>query len=189
MEATEPPKLKETKAELKEIVKEFVEKHDNHQGVVFYDIFPIFRVPDATNALFSLLLQHIRDTHPRVDVVVGLEARGFVLAPTLALMLKASFVPMRKKGKLPGDVVRVQCTKEYGEDFLEVQHGAIEPDNIVILVDDLLATGGSLEAARVLVMTQRATVAEAVVVVELPSLNGRAKLMSTGVPVFSLLQF
>ena len=58
MEATEPPKLKETKAELKEIVKEFVEKHDNHQGVVFYDIFPIFRVPDATNALFSLLLQH-----------------------------------------------------------------------------------------------------------------------------------
>jgi adenine phosphoribosyltransferase len=184
----EPRKHEESREELTAHVAELVKQHD-HRGVAFYDIFPVLRDPSGARALFSLMLDHIRKTHAHVDAIVGLEARGFLLAPALALTLEVAFVPLRKAGKLPGDVVGVPYSTEYGTDYLEMQRDSIKPGDVVVLVDDLIGTGGTLCAAHKLAVELGATVAEAVVVIELEKLNGRAKLNDSGVPVWSLLKY
>ena len=164
-----------------------VYEHFPKQGVVFRDVLTVFRDADAAAALYALLLRHIRANHDRVDAVVALEARGFIIGPVLALHLGCAFVPVRKPGKLPGRVVSAKYAKEYGADGFEMQEGAVRPGDAVVLVDDLLATGGSLRAAKELVSSLGAVVAEDVVIVELTQLRGRAALV--GVPVWSALQF
>jgi len=151
-------------------------------GIIFLDIFPIFRSPLALETLFTHLMHHIATvTLPvnhiqKIDVVVGLDARGFLLGPPLALRLHAAFVPVRKKGKLPGECVRVEYEKEYGTDIFEMQSHSILPSQNVIVIDDLIATGGSAKAAGELIKLQGAKALEYLFVVGLPFLHGAEKL-------------
>jgi adenine phosphoribosyltransferase len=122
-----------------------------------------------------------------VDVVLGIEARGFIFAPALAYALEAGFVPVRKPGKLPADCARVTYDLEYGTDTLEIHRDAIPKGTRVLIVDDLLATGGTAKATTQLVEDLGGTVAGVAFVVELTFLGGRDKL--NGYNVFSLLQY
>jgi len=111
-------------------------------GILFEDILPIFQNPELHDSLLRALEIHISTTYGlKPDVVVGLEARGFLFGPSLALRIGAAFVPVRKKGKLPGPVHTATYQKEYGEDFFQIQQDAIKPDQRVIVVDDIIATG------------------------------------------------
>ncbi|KAG6331730.1 hypothetical protein ID866_7359 [Astraeus odoratus] len=141
-------------------------------GVGFLDIFPILRDPFAFETLITHFVHHItsqtipKSVLKKVDVVVGLDARGFLLGPTIALRLGAAFVPVRKKGKLPGPCSSVSYEKEYGTDIFEMQKDAIRPGQNVLVVDDLIATGGSARAAGQLVEMQGGTVLEYLFIVE-----------------------
>lgn len=123
-----------------------------------------------------------RYTGAGVDVVAGFEARGFIFGPPLALALGVPFVPLRKPGKLPGEVVRVEYELEYGSDVLEMHVDAVEKGAKVVLIDDLVATGGTLAAGIALIEQVGAVVHECAAVIELPELNGRAKL--GGAPLY-----
>lgn len=115
------------------------------KDIVFRDILPVFQKPDIFHAMIDVLAEKVRSTVPDVSAVVGIEARGFIVAPALALALNVSFVPIRKKGKLPGDVKSLAYSLEYGEDQVEVQVESIGKGKVVIF-DDLLATGGGCMA-------------------------------------------
>jgi adenine phosphoribosyltransferase len=123
------------------------------------------------------------------DKVAGIEARGFILGGALAHQLSAGFVPVRKKGKLPHETVRIAYSLEYGLDEMEVHKDAVKPGEKVILVDDLIATGGTAEAAVKLLREIGADVIAAVFVIDLPALNGADKIRALGVPVHTLLAF
>lgn len=112
-------------------------------GILFEDILPIFADPTLHEALLRCLELYILETHrdQKPDVIVGLEARGFLFGPSLALRLGASFVPVRKQGKLPGPCETQGYEKEYGQDFFQMQSDAIKPGQKVIVVDDIIATG------------------------------------------------
>jgi adenine phosphoribosyltransferase len=112
-------------------------------GILFEDILPIFADPKLHEALIRSLELHVLEAYggQKPDVIVGLEARGFLMGPSLALRLGASFVPVRKQGKLPGACVTQVYEKEYGQDFFQMQEGAIKPGQKVIVVDDIIATG------------------------------------------------
>ena len=122
-----------------------------------------------------------------VDVIVGVESRGFIFGVPLALELSAAFVPVRKPGKLPADVIRTEYTLEYGSGALEVHADAIMPGQRVVIVDDLLATGGTLAASKKLVESLGGEVVGCAVVINLTFLNGAEKL--DGVPVESLVNY
>jgi len=117
------------------------------EGVTFLDLFPVLRDPVLFETLVTHLVNHLTSTtisnsnSKKIDVVVGLDARGFLLAPLIALRLGASFVPVRKKGKLPGTTVSAEYVKEYGSDIFEMQADSIKQGDNVIVVDDLIATG------------------------------------------------
>ncbi|KAI6242365.1 Adenine phosphoribosyltransferase [Aphelenchoides fujianensis] len=153
-------------------------------GVQFCDIMPLMRDPQLVDELCARVADEFRG---RVDVVAALEARGFLFAPLIAVRLGVSFVPVRKRGKLPGPTLRATYTKEYGEDVIEVQADAFAPEQRVLLFDDLLATGGTLAAAVQLVEAAGARFTAAFVLVELPALGGRQRV--DGERVTSLLSF
>jgi adenine phosphoribosyltransferase len=125
----------------------------------------------------------------KIDKVAGIEARGFILGGAVAHQLSAGFVPVRKKGKLPGDIVRIAYSLEYGLDEMEVHRDAVSKGERVILVDDLVATGGTAEAAVKLLRNIGAEVAAAVFVIDLPDLGGADRIRALGVPVRTLLAF
>ncbi|XP_022367158.1 adenine phosphoribosyltransferase [Lutra lutra] len=157
-------------------------------GVLFRDISPLLKDPAAFRACISLLTRHLRQTHGGdIDYVVGLDSRGFLFGPSLAQELGLGCVLIRKRGKLPGPTVSASYTLEYGKAELEIQRDALEPGQKVVVVDDLLATGGTMRAACELLGQLQAEVLECVSLVELTSLKGREKLAP--VPFFSLLQF
>ncbi|PIK36442.1 hypothetical protein BSL78_26731, partial [Apostichopus japonicus] len=106
------------------------------------DIFPVCQNPDVFTDLIDVLVEHLTKTHPKIDVIIGLEARGFIFGPIIAQRLKCSFVPIRKKGKLPGDCIQVSYQLEYGVDIFEAQKTAIKEGQGVVIIDDLIATGG-----------------------------------------------
>ncbi|KAK7049597.1 adenine phosphoribosyltransferase [Paramarasmius palmivorus] len=178
------------------------------KGIVFLDIFPILRNPVAFETLITHLLHHItshtipNSASKKIDVVVGLDARGFLLGPILALRLGAAFVPVRKKGKLPGECVSATYEKEYGtaritsswllfqrlfvvQDSFEMQADAIKPGQSVIVVDDLIATGGSAKAAGQLVAQQGGKTLEYLFIIELLFLKAAEKLDA---PLYSIIQ-
>eukprot|EP01137_Pigoraptor_chileana_P006542 Opistho-2@51029 len=155
-------------------------------GILFRDIFPVFRDPVATELIFTNLVFHLTSTYHKIDVVVGLDSRGFLFGPIIALRLGASFVPIRKAGKLPGKKETVTYAKEYGADSFEIQSDAILPGQTVVIVDDLLATGGTMFAACSLVRKLGGQVIECMVVVELAELNGSQRL---DVPTYSMLKY
>jgi len=145
-------------------------------GIRFQDVFGIFREPEAHAALQRLMVEFVRAHRAEVEVVVGLDARGFLLGPAMALAIGVPFVPIRKAGKLPGEVEGESYTLEYGEARMEVQVGAIARGAKVLVVDDLLATGGTMAAACSLVRRAGGEVARCWVVVELAALGGRARV-------------
>ncbi|EEC15488.1 adenine phosphoribosyltransferase, putative [Ixodes scapularis] len=114
------------------------------KGILFRDVLPIFHNPDVFRKLIDVLAEQVRSSVPDVSAVVGIEARGFIIAPALALALNVAFVPVRKPGKLPGTVKSQAYTLEYGEDKLEVQEDGFLKGRKVVIVDDLLATGVGL---------------------------------------------
>ncbi len=154
-------------------------------GILFYDITTLLKDKCGFRAVIDGLKAHYRDAD--VDIVLGVEARGFIFAPALAYALGAGFVPVRKPGKLPAECVRVSYALEYGTDTLEMHRDAIQPGQRVLIVDDLLATGGTAAGAARMVENMGASVAGLGFVVELTFLNGRTKL--PGYDVFSLLQY
>lgn len=138
-------------------------------------------------ALKELLVNYVKINHPTIDAVVGLDARGFLFSFSLASELAIGCIPIRKKGKLPGECFQVEYTLEYGTDVFELQCGAIKKDQKVLIVDDLLATGGTLSAACELIRKAGGIVDGCVVVLELKSLNGRRNI--EGTTVYSFIQY
>jgi adenine phosphoribosyltransferase len=154
-------------------------------GILFYDITTLLKDKDGFRGVIDGLKQHYQSA--AVDKVLGIEARGFIFAPALAYALGAGFVPVRKPKKLPSECVSVRYDLEYGTDCLEVHRDAVTPGERVLIVDDLLATGGTAAAATRLVQEVGGQVIGLGFVVELTFLHGRDKL--AGQDVFSLLQY
>ena len=153
-------------------------------GILFYDISTLLAHPKAWHTAIERLADLIRPHKP--DVLAGIESRGFLLAAPLALALGTGFVMMRKQGKLPGTTVRHTYSLEYGTDTIEIQQDAVHKGARVVLVDDLLATGGTMAAAVNLLETVGAVVPATAVIIELTFLEGRKKLTP---PVETLLQY
>ncbi|NXH86842.1 APT phosphoribosyltransferase, partial [Edolisoma coerulescens] len=153
------------------------------------DISPLLKDPVAFRTLIDLLEDHLRASFPKIDFIAGecLDSRGFLIGPPLAQRLGIGFVPVRKKGKLPGPTESVSYSLEYGKAELEIQSDAVEPGQKVVIVDDLLATGGTMCAACELLKRLKAEILECLVVIELKSLKGSEKLNS--IPFYSLLQY
>ncbi|MGI9021707.1 MAG: adenine phosphoribosyltransferase [Acidimicrobiales bacterium] len=143
-------------------------------GIVFRDITPLLAEPAAFRFTVDSLVEQVGDL--RVDKVVAIEARGFIIAAPLAYRLGAGFVPVRKQGKLPGLVEREEYSLEYGTDCLEIHADAMAPGEAVLIVDDVLATGGTAAATVRLVEKLGATVVGLIFVIELDALEGRGRL-------------
>ncbi|XP_069491915.1 adenine phosphoribosyltransferase isoform X2 [Ambystoma mexicanum] len=156
-------------------------------GILFRDITPLLKDPSAFSDAIDLMEAHLRQRFPKIDVIAGLDSRGFLFGPSLAQRLGIGFVLIRKKGKLPGPTVNVSYTLEYGKAELEIQSDAVGGGQKVVLIDDLLATGGTMWAACELMKKQGADILECLVLIELKSLRGSEKLRP--VPFYSLLQY
>jgi adenine phosphoribosyltransferase len=144
-------------------------------GVTFRDITPLLAEPSAFASVVDAMVAEAEQLGP-VDAVLCIEARGFIFGAPMALRLAAGFVPVRKEGKLPHETRSVSYALEYGAATVEMHTDALSPGDRVIIVDDVLATGGTLEATADLASTAGATVAGAVVAIELPALGGRERL-------------
>jgi adenine phosphoribosyltransferase len=155
------------------------------KGILFYDITTLLKDKSGYAALIDQLAEHY--IGKQVDLILGMEARGFIFGPALAYRLNAGFVPVRKPGKLPAATARVEYDLEYGSNALEVHKDAIEKGQRVLIVDDLLATGGTAQATAKLATALGAQIAGLGFVVELDFLKGRDKLKPYD--VFSLLHY
>lgn len=156
-------------------------------GIMFRDITTLLGDARAFRRAVDELVHPYAGT--KVDKVAGIEARGFILGGAIAHQLSAGFIPIRKKGKLPHDTVRVAYSLEYGIDEMEMHKDALRPGEKVILVDDLIATGGTAEGAVKLLTQMGADIVAACFVIDLPELGGRAKLEALGVEVNTLIAF
>ncbi|XP_030649821.1 adenine phosphoribosyltransferase [Chanos chanos] len=178
-----------TKAEKLELINKRIRAFPDFpvKGILFRDICPILKDPKALTAVIDLFEEHVRQTCPQIELIVGLDARGFLFGPLLAQRLGIGFVLVRKKGKLPGPTVSVSYALEYGKAEAEIQEDAVSPGQKVLIVDDLLATGGTLGAACDLMKKQQAEVVGCLVVIEMTELKGVERLKPY--PVFSLVHF
>ena len=154
-------------------------------GILFYDISTLLAHPDAWQVAMGRLAKIVSRHQP--DVLAGIESRGFLVAAPLALKLGLGFTMVRKSGKLPGETIKHEYALEYGSDTVEVQADAISPGQRVVLLDDLLATGGTLGAAKTLIERVGGEVVGAACIIELTFLDGRSKL--GGAPFDSLLAY
>ncbi len=157
------------------------------KGIMFRDITTLLKDPEGFNNMIDLLYERYKNI--KIDIVAGIESRGFITGAALAHRLKIGFVPIRKKGKLPTEVVSEEYDLEYGRDKIEVHKDAIQPDQKVLLVDDLVATAGTSAAACNLIKKLGGNVVECCFTIELPDLQGREKLEKLGYKVFSLVSF
>src|SRR5690606_9941434 len=156
-------------------------------GVLFRDITTLLGNAPAFRRAIDELVEPYRGAG--IDKVAGIEARGFILGGAVAHQLSAGFVPIRKKGKLPHETVRVAYSLEYGLDEMEMHKDGVAPGEKVIVIDDLIATGGTAEAAVKLLRQIGADIVAACFVIDLPDLGGRQKLERLGVPVTTLVSF
>lgn len=156
-------------------------------GIIFRDITTLLGNPRAFRRAVDELVNPYAGT--KVDKIAGIEARGFILGGAMAHQLSTGFVPIRKKGKLPHTTVRVAYSLEYGVDEMEMHVDAVQPGEKVILVDDLIATGGTAEGAVKLLRQMGAEIVSACFVIDLPELGGRQKLEDLGVEVRTLVEF
>ena len=159
--------------------------HWPKEGIMFRDITTLLNDPIGFRETIDLLYD--RYCNKEIDTVVGIESRGFILGAPLAYLLKCGFVPIRKPGKLPAEVESEEYTLEYGTDKIEIHKDAIKKGDQVLIVDDLLATGGTANAARNLVKKLGGEVVECTFVIELPDLKGREKIQ--GEHIYSIVAF
>ena len=155
------------------------------KGILFRDISPLLKSPEGWGAAMRQLGLFCERLNP--DLIVGIESRGFIVGPALATQQRMGFVPVRKKGKLPGKVLGVDYTLEYGKDRLEIQSDAFEGNPKVLLVDDLLATGGTVKAASKLIERGGGQLVGCQFIIELSSLKGRDNIPQ--VPINSLISY
>ena len=156
-------------------------------GIIFRDITTMLGDARAFRRAVDALVHPYAGS--KIDKVAGMEARGFILGGAVAHQLSSGFVPIRKKGKLPHDIVRIAYSLEYGVDEMEMHRDAVNPGERVILVDDLIATGGTAVGATKLLRQIGAEVVAACFVIDLPDLGGRKKLEELDVPVHTLVEF
>lgn len=158
-----------------------------HEGILFRDVTTLFADPRGFRMCIDQLLAPYAGL--RIDKVAGLEARGFILGGAVAHQLSTGFVPIRKKGKLPGTTISQAYQLEYGEAVVEIHDDALQPGEKVLLVDDLLATGGTAEAGIRLIERLGGQIAGCAFVVDLPDLGGRDRLRAMGMDVHTLCAF
>jgi adenine phosphoribosyltransferase len=156
-------------------------------GIMFRDVTTLFADAQGFKAAIERMAEPFR-TDP-IDAVAGIEARGFILGGAIAERLGCGFVPVRKKGKLPWKTIVQEYTLEYGTDAIEIHADAISAGARVLLVDDLIATGGTAEAAHKLIARARGVVVGAVFVIDLPNLGGAKRLKDLGIEVHTLMAF
>ncbi len=161
--------------------------HFPKQGIMFRDITTLLQDAKGFRDVIQILTARYKDV--KIDAVAGIEARGFILGGALAHNLDAGFVPLRKKGKLPYQVLREEYELEYGRDAIEAHIDSIKKGSRVLIVDDLLATGGTAGAAANLVKKLGGEVVELAFLVDLPELGGRKKLEAQGLKVFTMVEF
>ena len=156
-------------------------------GVQFRDITPLLADPRVFRVLIDQFVHRYFDARP--DAIAGLDARGFIIGAVVAYELNRGFVPIRKKGKLPFTTVEETYELEYGSATVEVHTDAVRPGDRVVLIDDLIATGGTMMAGRRLLERMGAQVIEGAAIVDLPELGGSQRLRATGLDVFTLVAF
>ncbi|MBI1970428.1 adenine phosphoribosyltransferase [Candidatus Woesearchaeota archaeon] len=157
------------------------------KGIMFRDITTLLKDSDG----FQLVIRSLADRyrHKNIDLVVGVESRGFILGGALAFALGKGFVPVRKPGKLPGEKISYEYDLEYGRDKVEIHTDAIHQGSNVLMIDDLIATGGTMLAAITLVEKLGGRVEECAFIVDLPDLGGRKRLEQKGYSAFTLCEF
>jgi len=158
-------------------------------GVQFRDITPLLQDPRVFRVLIDAFVHRYMDPALRPDVVAGLDARGFILGSVIAYELGLGFVPIRKKGKLPFTTVEETYELEYGSATVELHTDAVRPGQRVLLIDDLIATGGTMMAGKKLLEKLGATVMEGAAIVDLPELGGSARIKAAGLPLFTLVEY
>jgi len=158
-------------------------------GVQFRDITPLLQDAKVFRVLIDAFVHRYMDPERRPDVVAGLDARGFILGAVVAYELGVGFVPIRKKGKLPFTTVEETYELEYGSATVELHTDAVKPGQRVLLIDDLIATGGTMMAGKKLLEKLGASVMEGAVIVDLPELGGSDKLRAGGLTLFTLVDF
>ncbi|HOW36067.1 MAG TPA: adenine phosphoribosyltransferase [Candidatus Omnitrophota bacterium] len=154
-------------------------------GIIFKDITPLLDDKEAFKKAIDLLAKKFKKE--QIDHIVAVEARGFILGGALAYKMKTGFVPVRKKGKLPYKTARVEYQLEYGTDTLEMHEDAVKPGSRVLVVDDVLATGGTVKAVTDLLKRQQAQIVGIVFLIELKFLKGKEKLKDF--PVYSVIKY
>ncbi len=157
------------------------------EGIMFRDITSLLKDPEGFQAVINQLTERYKNSP--IDVIAGIEARGFILGAALAYNLKKGFVPIRKKGKLPGKTISQSYDLEYGSDTIEIHDDAINPGAKVLLIDDLIATGGTAIGAITLINKIGGSIYETAFVIDLPELGGRQKIEKLGHKVFSVCEF
>lgn len=157
------------------------------KGIIFKDITPLLKNNDA----FSYIIEEFkkRIIKKKIDYIIGIESRGFILGAALAQSLNCGFVPIRKKGKLPYKVISETYDLEYGKDTLEMHIDALEANNNVVLIDDVLATGGTISASLKMLETFKVNIIECQFLIEIKALNGYEKIVSLNKKHYSLMNF
>ncbi len=156
------------------------------KGILFFDITTAIKDAETLNKMVDFLYDTFKDKN--IDYVAGIESRGFIFGAPLACKLNAGFIPVRKPNKLPAKTISESYELEYGTDSIEIHEDAIEPGKRVLIVDDLLATGGTAAAACKLIKKTGGDVVSSAFIIELDELNGRKKIEDTGVEVVSMLR-
>ena len=172
-----------------ELIKSSIKSIPNHpkEGIIFRDITSLLEVPAAFKATIDLIVEQYKDQG--LTKVIGTESRGFIFGAPVALALGLPFIPVRKPGKLPREVIAQSYQLEYGQDTLELHTDAISQGDNVLIIDDLLATGGTVEATVKLVQRLGGDVKHAAFVVNLPELGGEKRLRDLGIDCYTLVNF
>ena len=172
-----------------ELIKSYIKSIPNHpkEGIIFRDITSLLEVPMAFKATIDLIVEKYKDQG--LTKVIGTESRGFIFGAPVALALGLPFIPVRKPGKLPREVIAQSYQLEYGQDTLELHTDAISQGDNVLIIDDLLATGGTVEATVKLVQRLGGEVKHAAFVINLPELGGEKRLRDLGIDCYTLVNF
>jgi adenine phosphoribosyltransferase len=159
------------------------------KGILFRDITTLIKDPVGFKLVIDAFTQHFRKSADAIDIVVGIESRGFIIGGALSYTLGKGFVPIRKKGKLPAATISHEYELEYGTDTLEIHKDAIQEGDRVLVVDDLLATGGTALASAALIEKLGGKVVEMAFIVDLPEVGGSKRLLDKGYKIFHLTEF
>ncbi len=159
------------------------------KGIMFRDITTLIKDPVGFRLVIDTLTQRYIHADFKFDKIVGIESRGFIIGSALAYTLGKGFIPIRKKGKLPAEVVSQEYSLEYGTDKIEIHKDALKKGERVLLIDDLLATGGTALASAALLEKLGAVIVEMAFIVDLPEVGGKKKLLEKGYKVFALTEF